>query len=531
VAAALLWVATAAGAATYDGSAQLHGGEQGSVTGTLDVTGTRLAGTLSLTVQDARAAANYHLAGKLRRKRFLLSGTSDAGNRLRWQGMQRGSGFTGKFRLRGVGLRMRGMLVVGARAPRSTACDDVFRTEVMGRVLVPICATCHRSGGAADGTRLRVTADDAAATEATVAALIDASDPAASLLLRKPVGDLGHGGGAQLARDGAEIAVLRNWVDLVAQGQCGENAPAPDPNDPGAVLYANDCASCHGTQARGVGARPAIRCNRDVSDAVKQGRDGPTADTTMRPFPLLRDADIALIQGFLDGLCPSASATGADLFAGNCASCHGADALGGSGPSVRCSRNVHFAVENGVVGAFPGYMLPLLALSDPEIQKIQGHLSGLCTPAAATGAELFGANCAACHGIAGEGNGTRPDVRCTVPSRLHSALYYGRGFPVTVMPSFTPVLSAAEESRIASLLSPQCTNQGGALFASNCATCHGTNGQGGRNADGLAGPAIRCASSSDVFDAVVDGKGGMPAIADLTTGQINAIVTYLRTGC
>ena len=96
------------------------------------------------------------------------------------------------------------------------------------------------------------------------------------------------------------------------------------------------------------------------------------------------------------------------------------------------------------------------------------------------------------------------------------------------MPSFTPVLTDTEEARIAGFLQPQCSNTGSALFASNCASCHGATGGGGRNANGIAGPSIRGASSSDVFDAVVDGYGGMPAIPDLTTPQINSIVSFLQ---
>jgi mono/diheme cytochrome c family protein len=522
-----VWLAPPARAATYDGAVQLRGSTLASTTGTLDASGTRLAGTLSLTLQGAAVATDFPVAGKLRRKRFVLTGASTDGARLRWQGTQRPTGFGGKLRVRGP-LRLRGTLVLEARAPRSTACDDVFRSDVMGQVLVPICATCHRSGGAAAGARLQVVANDVAATEAAVAAVIDASNPSASLLLQKPVGDLGHGGGAQIARGGAELAILQNWVDLVSQSRCGaSDDPPPDPNDPGAVLYSDKCASCHGAQARGV-TGPAIRCNRDVSGAVKQGREGPTPATTMRPFPLLTDADIALIQGFLDRLCPAASATGAELFAGNCASCHGADAGGDTGPAIRCSRNAAFAVTNGVIGAYPSYMPELLALSDPEIAKIQDHLLGLCPADSASGTDLFAANCAACHGLSGAGDSGRPDVRCTVPSRLHHALYYGRGFPFLRMPSFTPVLTDTEEARIAGFLAPQCSNTGSALFASNCASCHGTSGQGGRNANGIAGPGIRGASSSDVFDAVVDGYGGMPAIPDLTTPQINAIVTFLH---
>jgi mono/diheme cytochrome c family protein len=250
----------------------------------------------------------------------------------------------------------------------------------------------------------------------------------------------------------------------------------------------------------------------------------------MPPFPLLADADVALIQGVLDDLCPTETATGAELFGANCAACHGADALGDSGPAIRCSRSIRFAVQNGIIGAFAGYMPPLMRLREAEIQKIQDHLVGLCAPGA-TGAELFGANCAACHGTTGAGDHGRPDVRCTVPSRVHHAVYYGRGFPVEVMPTFTPALSPADEAKITGFLAPYCSNQGADLFASNCATCHGANGQGGRNANGITGPGIRCADASEIYDAVADGYGGMPAIADLVGTRLDAIVAFLRLGC
>jgi mono/diheme cytochrome c family protein len=283
-------------------------------------------------------------------------------------------------------------------------------------------------------------------------------------------------------------------------------------------------------QERLDGGRPAIRCNRDITDAVRQGRVGATTETTMPPFPLLSDADITTIQGVLEEMCPTETATGAELFAANCGSCHGADALGDTGPPIRCGKSVGFAVRNGIIGAYAGYMPPLMRLQGAEIAKIQDHLLGLC-PGSATGAELFGANCAACHGTTGAGDHGRPDVRCTVPSRLHHAVYYGRGFPVEVMPTFTPALTPTEEARIAGFLQPTCSNPGADLFASNCATCHGPTGQGGRNANGTTGPGIRCSDSDEVYDAVTDGTGGMPAIADLSNARIDAIVAYLNVGC
>jgi mono/diheme cytochrome c family protein len=370
-----------------------------------------------------------------------------------------------------------------------------------------------------------------------VATLIEVSDPPASVLLQKPVGDLGHGGGPQLVRGGAEVQILEQWVELVTRQGCGGNGGpggggGGGGGSPGATLYGAQCASCHGTDARGVGGRPRILCNRDVSAAVKSGRPGPTAETTMPPFPRLTDADIALIQGHLDALCPAATASGADLFAGNCASCHGTDARGKTGPDVHCARSIGDAVRNGVRGVF-GSMRALMRVTDPEIARIQSHLLALCPLGSATGAELYTSNCAGCHGTTAEGDADRrPNIRCTVPSRIGNAVRKGRGFSFPVMPSFPSAsLTDPELASIVGFANGFCSGQPAALYASNCATCHGPTGTGGENANEVRGPNIRCASSSDIFDAVVDGYGGMPAFNDMTNAQINAIVTFLRSGC
>ena len=520
-------------ATTYDGHVRLSDGRLGGATASLDFVGPRVTGTLTLTLPDPRAGGDYRVAGRMRGRRITANGKTSTRIKVQWKAARDAGAIAGTVRLRGRGVRLRGQLELAERVSASTGCDDYFRGEVMSRVLLPVCSACHASGGQADGTRLQVVAGDVATTRANVGLVIDTGDPAASPLVVKPVGGLSHGGGAPLAAGGAELGILQHWVELVAGSECGSvTPPGNGGNDPGTLLYGDKCASCHGLDARGVAGRPSIWCNRDVSDPVKVGRPGPTAETTMRPFPLLTDADIALLQGYLDALCPTATATGAELFAGNCASCHGADAAGtGEGPAIRCSRSIRHAVRNGVVGAHPGRMPALTRLTDAEIERIQSHLTGLCPSGTATNAELFAANCAACHGTSGEGNGTRPDVRCTVSSRLHDALLYGRGFPVSLMPSYLPALSAGEVTQLAAFLAPRCGGRPVDLYVSNCATCHGATGQGGTNADGLNGPGIRCRSSGDLTDAIQDGSGGMPALADMTTQQIGSVVTYLRSGC
>jgi len=521
-------------APTYDGHLTLPGARLGGASATLDIVPPAVSGTLTISAATSPASGDYAVTGKQRGVRLIVAGTSSSGTTFKWTGRRPklGTTYTGVARFKGPAGKVRGKLILYPHDPASSACDDEFREHTMAQVLLPICAACHVPGALAAGTRLLIAPADATVTRANVAKVINTSDPALSLLTRKPVGQLNHGGGVQLANGSPELAILQHWVDLVTSGQCGAVAPPPGGGDAGAQLYADNCASCHGTDARGTAGKPAVLCNRNVHDSVRSGRNSDTGQVLMPPFPILTDADIDLIQAYMDGLCPTATATGADLFVGNCGTCHAPDASGGKGPDIHCARVIGDTVRNGVIGVF-GPMPAMMRLTDPEIDKIQDHLDGMCPLGAATGAELWASNCAGCHGDSGQGDGNRrPDIRCSVASRVSNAVRKGRGTFVPVMSSWgTSSLTDAELTSIRAFVAPGCAGTGQALFTSNCATCHGATGTGGQNANGLAGPNIRCKSQTQISTAIASGFGGMPALADMSAGQTTAVVGYLRSGC
>jgi mono/diheme cytochrome c family protein len=72
---------------------------------------------------------------------------------------------------------------------------------------------------------------------------------------------------------------------------------------------------------------------------------------------------------------------------------------------------------------------------------------------------------------------------------------------------------------------------GQALFATNCASCHGARGQGGLGPQ-LAGRVKQhFPDAADQVAFVTKGSGSMPAFGNsLTPEQIAAIVAYTRTG-
>jgi mono/diheme cytochrome c family protein len=99
----------------------------------------------------------------------------------------------------------------------------------------------------------------------------------------------------------------------------------------------------------------------------------------------MRTAYILLPLGLLVG-CGAASgdissgsgdtSSGASLYAANCASCHGADAQGGSGPNIAGigdSAGVIDTILNGTEG-MPGFAS---SLSDTDVSDILAYLGGL----------------------------------------------------------------------------------------------------------------------------------------------------------
>jgi ubiquinol-cytochrome c reductase cytochrome c subunit len=109
-------------------------------------------------------------------------------------------------------------------------------------------------------------------------------------------------------------------------------------------LYASNCATCHGPDAGGTSTAPSVRCATLVADAVTVGRGA-----RMPAFPALAPLDVTSIDTWLDARCTAAGRTGSDLYAGNCASCHGATAHGGRnglgqrGPEIQCTAANDYA--------------------------------------------------------------------------------------------------------------------------------------------------------------------------------------------
>jgi mono/diheme cytochrome c family protein len=74
-------------------------------------------------------------------------------------------------------------------------------------------------------------------------------------------------------------------------------------------------------------------------------------------------------------------------------------------------------------------------------------------------------------------------------------------------------------------------SSGKELFAANCATCHGADGQGAVGPQLAGRMTQQFPNIEDQITLVTNGNGGMPSFAGkLSSQQIRAVVEYSRTG-
>ncbi len=367
---------------SYAGQLRIVGRAQPvEVAAALTQTGSTLEGTVVLGLAAPGVDGTYAVQGRVVGARFKLVGTNAGGTRLVWRGTVAGGGVGGRARVRGAQAHARGRLTVTLRATSGDGsnCDAVFTQNqaqftsgVMDQVLVPICSGCHVAGGLAGATRLRVMRGDPLGTARAVALLVDQANPAASLILQKPLAAVPHGGGQQISAESPEAQALRQWADLVAQAGCNSGGGGA-----AAGAYAENCAGCHGTDGTGLSARQDIRCavRSLVTDAVRRGR----GNGAMPRFSgsTLPDARLDEIVRQLRDLC---SGRTKDIYASNCASCHGPTAGGGRnidgvfGPNIRCGgEDLGEALADGA-----DRMPPFPELVG-KAGSLSAYLGGLCS--------------------------------------------------------------------------------------------------------------------------------------------------------
>jgi mono/diheme cytochrome c family protein len=167
-------------------------------------------------------------------------------------------------------------------------------------------------------------------------------------------------------------------------------------------------------------------------------------------------------------------------------------------------------------------------------------------PNLADGEAIFGEKCAPCHGPVGMGGGElaaglevpppaigNPQIgeQATL-SEWYVVVTEGR------MERFMPPFSSlSDEQRwdvtayaLSLSASPEQLAQGAALYAEECASCHGPDGNQGGEVD-LSDPAFMARhSAADLYAAITDGAAGMPSFAQgLGEAERWAVARYVQT--
>ena len=216
----------------------------------------------------------------------------------------------------------------------------------------------------------------------------------------------------------------------------------------GKAAFGDNCAACHGVGGAGSKGYPNLNDDdwlwggslAEIHQTLQNGiRVAGNAETRISQMPafgkdgVLKPAEIRAVANHvreLAGLPTEANADlakGRELFATNCAACHGVGGAGSKGyPNLNDDdwlwggslAEIHQTLQNGIrvagnaetrISQMPAFGKDGV-LKPAEIRAVANHvreLAGLSTePTAdlAKGRELFATNCAACHGDAGKGN-------------------------------------------------------------------------------------------------------------------------------
>lgn len=369
----------------------------------------------------------------------------------------------------------------------------------------------------------------------------------------------------------------------------------------GRLAYRSHCLHCHGPKGRGDGgvakAFPAMsfslagKSSFDLPDGelfhiITFGRNNMPphaaqlpADDRWRVVQYLRElqrAEIARLGPLAEfpedprRLHLVSEAYGKELFAANCASCHGAEGRAGQPgvptlhlPSVLAMVDDDYYIDIITHGR-RGTQMPAWekSLTRTQMLSIIRHLRTWDTAAPDRASVLAGASdpkrgeaiyrgrCAACHGRRGEGGigntlNSPTFLSIASPQFFRDMVISGRKH--TAMPASynlstgeigdlvaylgtwaRPKHSLAE---VRALLPQASAEMGGKLFAGRCAACHGAKGEGGIGSRLNSDSFLSMADDEFMFRAVSEGRPGtaMPSWYFLTSRDMADVLKFMRS--
>jgi mono/diheme cytochrome c family protein len=298
------------------------------------------------------------------------------------------------------------------------------------------------------------------------------------------------------------------------------------------VLYAENCAVCHGANGEGIGSTPAL-------------------DTDV-----LRAADYDFLYKIIARGLYGSAMPGWHQDEGGVFNDYQIDELialirYGDWNDVR-----QLAADRGLVPA----SLPVPEVPDTLLAQVS-TLDGAEGAAWARGLQLYAGNCTVCHGVNGEGTDlgpalNTPELQATDSAELVRLIT--EGVPGTLMAGWGSALASEDITAIAAFLQnwhrlteegvtltppepirvdvdnpEEMAALGERLFSTTCAACHGEEGSGG------IGPALNSQQfltrqdDAAIYAAIVSGGkrpfSQMPSFGErLTSVELDALVSYIR---
>ncbi len=167
------------------------------------------------------------------------------------------------------------------------------------------------------------------------------------------------------------------------------------------------------------------------------------------------------------------------------------------------------------------------------------------------GKGLYITSCSSCHGLNAEGTSDGPGIAGVGPASVDFQVGTGR-MPLQSRENqgprkkqfFTEAETAAIVAYVASIapggapvpsLEQYATDgdlqEGGEIFRTNCASCHGFIGKGGALTRGKYAPNLTETDPKHVYEAMLTGPDSMPTFSDgiLTPDQKKDVITYIKT--
>ncbi len=415
------------------------------------------------------------------------------------------------------------------------------------------CAACHGSGG--DGTNLGPPINRTgvlAKDDDFLRTITSEGIPGTSMI------DFKRRLTAQEIED--VIAFMRTWEPR-PPAAAGEGDPAR-----GATLYAGNCAPCHGAGGEGDALAPPL----NLTDVLAKDDDflrtitlEGIPGTAMIDFGTRMDAQniddiIAFMRIWQPKVRPRPGEgnvdNGAQVYASTCAACHGSE---GEGTAIGTALNrvellakgddfLRATTSEGIAGtsmvAFED------RLTDQEIADVIALIHSWSQGApvegdAANGAQVYASSCAACHGSDGEGTSIGPALnRVELLAKGDNFLRAttSEGIAGTSMVAFEDRLTDQEIADVNAFIhnwsqGPPAegdTANGAQVYASSCAACHGSDGEGTS-----IGPALNraelLAKGDDFLRATTrEGIAGTSMLAfedRLTDQEIADVIAFFRS--